>query len=153
MAIVLLEEHAAWSRRGAKILASDISTQVLGHAQRGVYAMERVAGLPRPILTRYFQRGVKKWEGHARVRPEVRSMVQFRRINLMDPFDFQQKFHIIFCRNTMIYFDRETRERLTNKFHDFLASGGYLFVGHSESLTGVNHPFKFIRPAVYRKES
>lgn len=152
LAMVLLENKTSWSRRDAKILASDLSTQVLDHAKRGVYAMERVSDIPRSLLTRYFQRGTKQWEGHARVRPELRSMIQFKRINLMDPFEFQQKFHIIFCRNTMIYFDRETRERLTNKFHECIAPGGYLFVGHSESLTGVNHPFKFIRPAVYRKE-
>lgn len=153
LAMVLMESKSAWARRGAQILASDLSTKVLDHAQRGIYGMDRVAGLPRSVLTHYFQRGTKKWADYVRVRQELRSMVKFRRINLMDPFQFQQKFQVIFCRNTMIYFDRETRERLTNKFYDCVAPGGYLFVGHSESLTGVNHPFKFVRPAIYRKEN
>ena len=153
LAIVLMENQATWSRRGVQILASDLSTKVLDHAKKGVYATDRITGIPRPYLTHYFQKGTKKWEGHVRVRKELRDMIHFKRINLMDQFEFRRQFYVIFCRNTMIYFDRETRERLTNKFYNCIAPGGYLFVGHSESLTGVNHPFKFVRPAVYRKEN
>lgn len=151
LAIVLLENHDTWRRRGTTILASDLSTKVLNQAQNGVYGLDKVAGIPRPILSRYFQRGVNRWQGHARVRPEVRKMVQFQRFNLMDPFHFDQPFHIVFCRNVMIYFDKPTRESLVNKICMNITPGGFLFVGHAESLTGIQHPLKFVRPAVYRK--
>ena len=153
LGIVLMENRSRWVSRGASILASDLSTQVLSHGERGVYASDRVAPIPRQLLTRYFQRGVNRWAGHVRVRSELRGLISFKRINLMDRFQFDPPFHVIFCRNVMIYFDKQTREDLVNKFFGTLTSGGYLFVGHSESLTGIKHPFGFVRPAVYRKEA
>ena len=152
LAMVLLEHRALWERRGAGILASDLSTKVLEQAQNGVYAQDRVADIPRPFLTKYFQRGTNRWAGYVRVRPELRKMVQFRRLNLMDAFDFDKPFHVIFCRNVMIYFDKPTQERLVEKFRNCLAPGGYLMVGHSESLTGIRHRLAFTRPAVYRRQ-
>ncbi len=152
LAIVLMLQKEAWAQRGASILASDLSTQVLSHGQRGVYSTERIGPIPRDLLRRFFQRGVNRWAGHVRVRPELRNIVSFKRINLMDSFQFDPPFHVVFCRNVMIYFDKETRERLVNRFHRTLAPGGYLFVGHSESLTGIKHPFRFVQPAIYRKE-
>lgn len=149
LAMVLRENRATWERRGASILASDLSTKVLDHAKQGIYAQDRVASLPRQVLTAYFQRGTNRWSGHVRVRPELRAMVTYRRINLMDSFDFDQPFHVIFCRNVMIYFDKPTQERLVEKFYNCLVPGGLLFVGHSESLTGIRHRFDFVRPAVY----
>jgi chemotaxis protein methyltransferase CheR len=153
LAMVLQENRAFWERRGASILASDLSTKVLEHAKNAVYTQDRVADLPRQVLTTYFQRGTNRWLGYVRVRPELRAMVQYRRINLMDTFNFDQPFHVIFCRNVMIYFDKPTQERLVEKFHQCLVKGGYLFVGHSESLTGINHRFSYVRPAVYCKEN
>ena len=153
IAIILMENRQYWQQRGVQILASDLSTQVLEHGRRGVYTMERAAHIPRPLLVRYFQRGRNRWEGHVRIRRELREMVEFRRLNLMDPFEFDRPFHIVFCRNVMIYFDKPTQERLVNKFHDCLVPGGYLFVGHSESLTGIRHRLAFVRPAVYRREN
>ncbi len=153
IAIVLQENKQLWQRRGAKILASDLSTQVLEHGRRAVYTMERVAVMPRPILTKYFQKGRNRWQGHVRARPNLRDMVEFQRVNLMDPFKFQHRFHTIFCRNVMIYFDKPTQERLVQKFFDCLVPGGYLFVGHSESLTGIQHRLAFVKPAVYRREN
>lgn len=152
IAMVLKENRQYWQRRGVKLLASDLSTQVLEHGRQAVYTMERAACIPRALLTRYFQKGRNRWEGHVRVRPELREIVEFRRVNLMDPFNFDHPFHVIFCRNVMIYFDKPTQERLVQKFHDCLAPGGYLFVGHSESLTGIQHRLAFVRPAVYRRE-
>lgn len=152
LAIVLMQSQDLWNRRGASILASDLSTQVLKHGQSGVYSSDRVSPIPKELLRRYFQRGVNRWAGHVRVRPELKKLVNFKRINLMDDFQFDPPFHVIFCRNVMIYFDKETRESLVNRFHRTLAPGGYLLVGHSESLTGINHPFRFIQPAIYRKE-
>jgi chemotaxis protein methyltransferase CheR len=152
LSIVLLENQSLWKDRGAGILASDISTKVLSHGKNGVYALERLVPIPKPILRTYFQRGVNRWEGHGRVRPQVKSLVEFKRINLMEPFSFEKAFHVIFCRNVMIYFDKPTREKLVGKFGECLVPGGYLFVGHSESLTGIEHKLKFVRPAVYRRE-
>ena len=78
-------------------------------------------------------------------------MIAFARLNLMEPWPMKGPFDVIFCRNVMIYFDRPTQEKLVNRFWDLLASGGYLFVGHSEGLSGVSHQFRHIRPAIYRK--
>ncbi len=153
LAMVLKENGSLWERRGVFLLASDLSTKVLEQAKRGVYANERVADLPRQILTRYFQRGTNAWEGHVRIRPDLRQMAQFKRINLMDDFESEKSFHLIFCRNVMIYFDKPTQERLVEKFFHCLVPGGYLFVGHSESLTGIRHRLGFVRPAVYRRET
>ena len=153
LAMVLLENRAAWERKGVNLLASDLSTKVLDQARRGVYAGDRVEGIPRQLLTRYFQRGRNRWQGYVRVRKELRDMVSYSRINLMEPFHFDKPFHVIFCRNVMIYFDRPTQEHLVDKFHDVLLPGGYLMVGHSESLTGIKHRLKFVRPAVYRRET
>jgi chemotaxis protein methyltransferase CheR len=153
LAMVLMENRGNWAGRGASILASDLSTKVLGHGQRGVYSSDRVAPVPQDMIRKYFQRGVNRWAGHVRVRSELRNLVNFKRINLMDRFQFDPPFHVIFCRNVMIYFDKQTREDLVNKFFSTIIPGGYLFVGHSESLTGIKHPFSFVRPAVYRKEA
>ncbi len=152
LAMVLMENRALWERRGAGILASDLSTKVLEQAQNGVYTQDRVVDIPRPFLTKYFQRGTNRWAGYVRVRPELRKMIQYRRLNLMDNFDFDKPFHVIFCRNVMIYFDKPTQERLVEKFRACLVQGGYLMVGHSESLTGIHHRLAFTRPAVYRRQ-
>ena len=152
LAMVLMEHRALWERRGASILASDLSTKVLDQAQGGVYALDRAGDIPRPLLTKYFQRGTNRWAGYVRVRPELRKLVQFRRINLMDSFNFDKPFHVIFCRNVMIYFDKPTQERLVDKFRNCLVQGGLLMVGHSESLTGIKHRLAFTRPAVYRRQ-
>jgi len=153
LAMVLMENRQHWRDRGIWLMASDLSTQVLDHGRQGVYAADRAATIPRPLLVKYFQRGQRRWTGYVRVRKGLRDMVEFRRLNLMDPFKFSDPLHIVFCRNVMIYFDKPTQEKLVQKFFDVLVPGGYLFVGHSESLTGIEHRFKFVRPAVYRKEA
>ncbi|MDX9822660.1 MAG: protein-glutamate O-methyltransferase [Syntrophales bacterium] len=135
----------------ARIVATDISTRVLKAATQGIYPMEKVNTLPTAILKRYFQRGCGNWSGQVRVKPDVQQMVKFTRFNLMEeaPADF--RFDIIFCRNVMIYFDKDTQSLLVNRFHHCLNKGGYFFVGHSESLTGLKHAFKYVEPSVYRK--
>jgi len=85
------------------------------------------------------------------VKPAVRSLIEFRRWNLMETLNPPQPFHVIFCRNVMIYFDKETQEGVVNRLAACLAPGGYLLVGHAESLTGLRHPFTYVKPAVYRK--
>ena len=133
------------------ILATDISTRVLQAAVRGIYPRERLKNVPDSVLRKYFQYGSGKWNGFYQVKKDIRDMVRFMRFNLMDtpPGDFASD--IVFCRNVMIYFDKPTQEMLVNRLHQALQKGGYFFVGHSESLTGLTHPFNYIEPSVYRK--
>lgn len=150
LAMLLLEyfgaEYRNWS---AGLLATDISTHALSHAMRGVYNTERVAPTPAPYKGKYLkQTGEDAWE----VSPVLKKEVLYRRFNLMaERWPFKGKFHIIFCRNVMIYFDQPTRERLVRKFYEHTAPGGYLFIGHSESLGREQCPYQYVKPAVYRK--
>jgi chemotaxis protein methyltransferase CheR len=133
-----------------KVLATDLSSQVLDKAIAGVYPDDQVSALPKLWKSTYFRsisRG--EWVVDERIRKEV----IFRRFNLMDPvFPFRKKFHVIFCRNVMIYFDNPTKEALINKFWEITEPGGYLFVGHSESLNRDKTAYRYVMPAVYRKE-
>ena len=150
MAVTALE---ALQGAGAdiRILATDISTRVLRKAAQGIYPADRVKTVPPDLLRRYFQVGQGHWAGHYRVKRDVRDLVRFERFNLMEPMPAGDPFDVIFCRNVMIYFDKKTQEGLVNRFHGRLAKGGYLFIGHSESLTGLNHAFQYLEPSVYRK--
>lgn len=140
-------EHPGFNWR---VTASDLSTRMLDRAREGVYRLERIK-LPSPeMLRRYFQRGTGQYEGHARVKPELRHHLEFRHQNLMEPYPFDFKFDLIFCRNVMIYFDRKTQEALVPRLRNQLDPNGYLFVGHSESLIGIDKALKLIRPSVYR---
>jgi chemotaxis protein methyltransferase CheR len=135
----------------ASILATDISTKVLRIAQAGIYAQDRTKGIALPILKKYFQVGTGNSEGYVRIKSDLKKMITFQRFNLMDHFHFQNTYDVIFCRNVMIYFDKSTQNVLVNKFYDSLKSGGYFFVGHSESLTGLKHRFNYVEPSVYLK--
>jgi chemotaxis protein methyltransferase CheR len=134
-----------------KILATDISTKVLKAAVNGIYPKERTKNIPTQLLRKYFQIGQKDWDGHYRVKKELRDIVKFMRFNLMEDLQSNNVFDVIFCRNVMIYFDKVTQNNLVNRFYDCLKKGAYLFIGHSESLTGLTHRFKYIEPSVYRK--
>ena len=150
LAITVLEA-AGHKPLDATILATDISTKVLRVAEAGVYAQERTKGIAPPIMKKYFQLGTGQSEGHVRVKNDLKKMITFRRFNLMDNFGAHNDYDIIFCRNVMIYFDKKTQNVLVNKFYDSLKSGGYFFVGHSESLTGLKHQFNYVEPSVYLK--
>lgn len=134
-----------------KIMATDISTRVLRSAVAGIYSHERVQRIPHHMLRKYFQIGQGRWAGYYRVKQTLKDVVAFMRFNLMDPPSFDEPFDIIFCRNVMIYFDKPTQATLVGRFHSCLKEGGWLFVGHSESLTGLVHQFKYMEPSVYRK--
>lgn len=136
-----------------KLLATDISTRVLQTAQAGIYLKERLEGLPAGWAQKFFQKGEGRWAGSVRVKPEWRARIEFRRLNLMEDFSHLPQFHVIFCRNVMIYFDKPTQERLVRRFAERLAPGGWLLIGHSEGLMGVRHELEYVRPAVYRKPS
>jgi chemotaxis protein methyltransferase CheR len=136
-----------------KFLATDLSTEVLKKASGGIYPHGKTDDIPPEFYRSYFEKDepVKGIE-MVRVRPEIRSMISFKRFNLMTAhYPFKQQFDYIFCRNVMIYFDRPTQEALVAKYHQYLKSGGYLFIGHSESLTGLKHDFEYIQPTIYKK--
>ncbi|MCA1957939.1 MAG: protein-glutamate O-methyltransferase [Nitrospira sp.] len=146
-----VENPAEWD---FKILASDLSTRVLAKAAAGVYDEERVRMLPPDMVKRHFLKGRGERAGLVKVKPHLSGMIQFRRVNLMDErFPIKTPLDVVFCRNVMIYFDHDTQETLVNKFHSYIKPGGYLFIGHSESLQWITHPFKLIAPTIYRKET
>ncbi|MBN4054164.1 protein-glutamate O-methyltransferase [Nitrospira defluvii] len=152
IAMTLCEGLGPSAGNRCKILASDLSTRVLDKAMGAVYEMERVSSLDKLLLKRFFLRGSGSNHEKVKVKHHVSKMVLFRRINLMDDrFPIKTPLDLIFCRNVMIYFDRPTQERLVGKFYRYLKEGGYLFIGHSESLNYVKHPFKQILPTIYRK--
>ncbi|HYI96061.1 MAG TPA: protein-glutamate O-methyltransferase CheR [Bryobacteraceae bacterium] len=130
-----------------QILASDISTRALSIAKRGSYTRERLAALPGAWISRFFQADA----GNLQVKADLRSRITFQRINLIETLPVNMTFPVIFCRNVMIYFNKATQEDLVNRLANKLEPGGYLFVGHSESLSGINHPLGYVRPAVYQK--
>ncbi|HEY2471459.1 MAG TPA: protein-glutamate O-methyltransferase CheR [Terracidiphilus sp.] len=149
---VIAREYLGSHRMGLpSILASDISQQALETARRGVYKADRLHGVLVPWLRKHLLRGEGQWEGWYRMRPEVTAMVEFRRINLIEPFPEVGRFAVIFCRNVMIYFSHQTQEELVNRLATCLEPGGYLFVGHSETLTGIQHGLQHVQPAIYRK--
>jgi len=135
-----------------RIMATDISTRVLAQAKRGVYAEERIAKVPKPFLKKYFQKGMGNSEGYVKIKEDLRRMVHFDRFNLMGDFPWRDAIDVIFCRNVMIYFDRETQQALVTKFHQALSPGGFLFIGHSESISGLKHNFIQIDSTAYQKK-
>lgn len=133
-----------------KVLATDISNRVLEEALNGSYHNEDLENLPPNWKLNYFK---KQNNESTMIIDKIRNEIIFRKFNLMeDVFPFRRKFHVIFCRNVMIYFDTETKKTLLNKFYDALEYGGYLFIGHSESIGRDDRRFNYIKPAVYRKE-
>lgn len=146
-----MQNPAQWDY---KILASDLSTRVLAKAVSGLYDEDRFRGVPPEVIKRHFLRGRGEQTGIFKVKPHLAASITFRRVNLMDDrFPIKSPLDLIFCRNVMIYFDRPTQEKVVNKFHHYLTPGGYLFIGHSESLQWITHPFKAIAPTIYRKEA
>jgi chemotaxis protein methyltransferase CheR len=133
------------------ILATDLSTRMLERAVEGVYSDSAAKDMDPVLLRKYFLRGRNTSEGMIRVKRELSNLITFQRQNLMEPFDFGGSFHFIFCRNVMIYFDNSTRQGVVEKFYQVLEPGGYLIIGHSESLNGIRHPFRYVQPTIYRK--
>lgn len=137
-----------------RILATDISTKVLERAIRGIYKEEKAETIPPALRKRYLLRSRDRERGLVRIIPELRSQVKFRRLNFMGKdFGMREPMDIIFCRNVIIYFDRPTQERLVNRLCSHLTPGGYLFMGHSETLSGLHVPLVSTGPMIYRKTS
>jgi chemotaxis protein methyltransferase CheR len=135
-----------------KIDATDISNPVLLKARTGVYKVEAVDKIPPALLKTFFQPAPGATDGALQVKPALQQNIRFRQLNLLGPsLPFTEPFQIIFCRNVMIYFDRATQEELVARLTRLLIPGGYLLVGHSESLTSIKHSLESVRPAIYRR--
>lgn len=135
----------------AKMLATDLSTEALAVAREAVYDAGRLAEVAPEVITRHFQSAQVGDRECYRAADHLRRAISFARLNLMDPWPMSGPFDAILCRNVMIYFDKPTQETLVARFHQVLRPGGTLFIGHSESLTGVRHDFRYIQPTVYEK--
>jgi len=131
------------------VYASDISDSVLKIARKGIYPKEKAQKIPLPILRKYFKQGRDEWKDYVKVRGEVKKFTSFGKHNLLSSSSRQQ-YDIIFCRNVMIYFDNETRQKVVLNLCKALKAKGYLFVGMSESLRGIEHSLKHVSPGVYR---
>jgi chemotaxis protein methyltransferase CheR len=142
---------SAWDIR---ILASDIDTDVLERAKSGVYPASTAAAIPRPLLVTWFLRGRGDQEGFVRVRDELRRLIVFRRISLIEePWPIRTRFDAVFCRNVMIYFDRPTRERLLDRLVRQTADGGLLFLGHSEGVFGPVNGIEHVGDTIYQRRT
>jgi len=151
LAIVLSEYARAHPGFRFRVLATDISTMVLAKAQLGIFSTEVVSPVPVELRRRYFMRSRDRESNLLRVVPELRELIEFRYLNLIEDFGLPTLAHAIFCRNVIIYFDRPTQEKLFRKFALQLVAGGYMFVGHSESLHHMDLPLLPVAPALYRK--
>ena len=139
-------------QRDYSILGTDISTKVLKMAMNAVYKMDRVEGIPIEILHRYFLRSKDRENPTVRIVPELRKHVKVQRMNFMDEsYPINEVFDVIFCRNVLIYFDRQTQEKVIGKLCTKLKPGGYFFLGHSESIMNMDLPLQSIRPTIFRK--
>ena len=152
MAMVLSEFAAEHHDFRFAILASDISTRILDTAKTAVYPEDRVETVAPNFKRKYLLRSRDRGSSLVRICPQLRSLITFRRINFMDEdLGVADKMDAIFCRNVVIYFDRDTQQSLMQKFYRQLRPGGYLFLGHSETLNGLDVDFKVVASTVYRK--
>ncbi len=143
-----LPNSSGWN---AQILATDIDSNVLTKAASGIYALDRLKGMQKPRLKRWFMKGKGDSSGFARVKPEARNNISFGQLNLMEDWRHAELHDIIFCRNVIIYFDKASKTTLIDRYADALVDGGYLFIGHSESLYKITDRFDLIGNTIYRK--
>ena len=150
MAMTMVEVFNSYTPP-VQIIATDLDTNVLTKAEAGIYAMERLEKMPVERVKNFFLKGSGKQEGFARIRPELRNMITFRQINLLDDnWPLRPPFDAIFCRNVMIYFDKQTQHQILKKFVPLLRPDGLLFAGHSESFHHATDLFKLIGNTVYQ---
>jgi len=146
IAMVLRESLPA--RYDFRILATDISTRVVAAARRGHFTEAQLADVAPARRQRFFAPAA---DGGAMALPELRTPISFAHLNLMAAWPMSGPFDVVFCRNVMIYFDKPTVTRLVGRFHELLTTSGHLFIGHSESLTALEHRYRYVQPAVYAK--
>lgn len=153
IAMVLAETLGARAKSVSRILATDISQRALGVAQQGVYPLDRLQGVSEARRKRWFQRGSGANDGMARIAQPIRELVTFNALNLLENWPMKGPLDAIFCRNVVIYFDNPTKQRLFARYAQLLAPGGYLFLGHSESLHGLSDAFDLVGRTIFRKRS
>jgi len=150
--IAITMQELLGDKYGYDIFASDIDTTVLQRAAKGVYPVSSVEKMDKHLVKKYFQEGKNDAAGYVKVKDILKKHVKYQRLNLIEPFRLPTTYDIVFCRNVMIYFDTPTKQSIVYKFFDVMNNGAYLMIGHSESLNGFKHPFKYVQPATYRKE-
>ena len=151
LAMVLSEYAARTPGFDFALLATDISSRMLAHAERGIYAQERIDPVPPALRSRYLLRARDRHRAQVRIAPELRAKVTFRSLNFMArDYRVRDTYDVIFCRNVLIYFDKPTQEAVVQRLARHLRPDGYLFLGHSESLAGLDVPFRPNGLAVYR---
>lgn len=152
LAMFLHEYEARNQGFSYTILATDISTTVLREAKEAIYEERRIDPIPAPIRKKYILRSKNKARSQIRIAPELRARVEFRWTNLKDPkLTANEMMDIVFCRNVIIYFDRPTQELVLNNLCRYVLPGGFLFMGHSESLSGLDVPLVQVAPTIYRR--
>ena len=145
-----IDSSSTWNCR---ILASDISTRMLAKAATGQYSHEKINSLSSDLVRRHFLLGKGSRRELVKIKPHIANMAVFRRINLMDDrYPIKSLLDVIFCRNVMIYFDRETQAKVLARLSRYLKPGGYLFLGHSETMQGISDAFHYVAPTIYRKQ-
>jgi len=152
LAMLLRTHFPVESGWNIEILASDLSTKVLATAREGVWPIQRMAEIPPAYLRAYMLRGVRSEEGKIRAQPNIRSLIEFRRINLNEEqYPVDGPFDLIFCRNVLIYFNRETKAAVVSRLARHLSPAGLLFLGHSETLHGAAHALQHAGPTAYAR--
>jgi len=152
IAITLQEFKNKYSKFEYSITGTDISSQILQNAALAVYKEERIANIPLELKRKYFLRSKDREKRTVRVVKELRNKVSYFRLNFMnDVYNLPDVFDVIFCRNVLIYFNRETQEEVINKLCLKLKSGGYLFIGHSESILGMQVPLQQLKPTIFKR--
>lgn len=144
----VLPPDAGWDWR---VLATDIDTDVLVRAQSGVYSLERVTAIPQPLLQRWFMRGSGANQGMVRISTELRELISFRRLNLMEEWPVRGPIDVQFCRNVVIYFDKHAQRRIFHQFAERMSDDACLFIGHSETLFKISDRFDLVGQTIYRK--
>lgn len=150
---ITLQQFAGMERWDARILATDLDTNVLDHGRNGVYGCDRVAGMKDDVIRKYFQiqRGKTTDDDKYRAKDSLRDVIRFNQLNLLEQWPMKGSFDIIFCRNVVIYFSKDTQKVLFDRYAEILSPGGYLFIGHSESLHGVSKRFEPLGRTIYRR--
>ncbi len=150
LAMTLQEEETRLRLPAVKILATDLSIEMIKTAKEGIYTQDKLEGVPGYLLSKYFDK-ISEPKVQYKAKEIIRKKITYGRLNLLEPWPMKGPFQMIMCRNVMIYFDKITQQKLVSRFYNLLEPGGYLFIGHSESVTNRDIGFKTIIPAAYQK--
>ncbi|VAX00652.1 Chemotaxis protein methyltransferase CheR [hydrothermal vent metagenome] len=146
----ILPENSGWD---IKIMATDLDSNMVEKAQTGIYVDERVTGIDKKRLKRWFVKGKGQNVGKVRIKPELQKIITFKQLNLLNDWPMREPMDVIFCRNVVIYFNKDTQKILFSRYSELIADHGHLFIGHSESLNKVSDDFKLIGKTIYQKIS